>query len=93
MVLFKNTPSRNSVISVRNDKKNVAKNIVNAFIRYMRENHSEQDAAANRVLNLVEHLIRTLKYNNQLVTTIIDHSAHRGYFKQFLATSARGWVE
>lgn len=93
MVLFKSSLQSEKGARVRNDKKNIAKNVVNAFLKYVRENYSEDDANARNVVQAVTHLIETLKYNNQLITAIVEQATQREYFKQFLASYAPSWIQ
>ena len=81
MVLFKNKTLSNTLYSSRNDKKNIAKNVVNAFVKFMRHTHHEDDANARHVLQSVSQLTKTLKFNNQLISAIIEQSTPREYFR------------
>ena len=42
---------------------------------------------------LLELLVRQTKYNNHLVTLIIDDQALRYYFRDFLTESAPEWIQ
>lgn len=76
----------------KNDKKNIVKNVINAYLKYLRA-IKEEGKETEQQINLLKDLINAKKYNNQLVTSIITEESLRNYFKRFLVEEANAWLE
>lgn len=76
----------------KNDKKNIVKNVINAYLKYLR-NINEDSRETEHHINLLKDLINAKKYNNQLVTSIVTQEVLRTYFKRFLVEEANVWLE
>ncbi len=71
---------------MRGDKKNIAKNVITAFLNYLREGCEAQVGA-------LRALIDRTKFNNHLVSLVVANDELRPFFRAFLASSAPTWVQ
>lgn len=91
LVLFRSKQTRD-IVQIRGDKKNIAKNVVTAFLNFLRD--AKQDGEnCEPQMNTLRGLIDRTKFNNQLVTMIIGNEDLRPSFRNFLASSAASWVQ
>jgi hypothetical protein len=90
-VLFRNKITRD-VSQIRGDKKNIAKNIVTAFMNCLRDARQEGENCEPQ-LNALKGLVDRTKFNNQLVTLIVANPELRPYFRNFLNSNAASWVQ
>lgn len=88
--MFKNN-SRGIGLRDKGGKKNVVKNIVTAFLGYVKE-LKQEGMEIEKNIDLLKGLIAKTKFNNQLVSDIIKSDELRNYFREFLSQSATAWV-
>ena len=43
-------------------------------------------------IQTIKCLVKTLKFNNGLVTAIVENNLTRGYFKQFFSAKVAEWI-
>lgn len=77
---------------MRGDKKNIAKNVVTAFLNFLREAKQDGENCESQV-NTLKTLIDRTKFNNQLVTLIVANTDLRPFFRSFLNSNAAEWVQ
>ena len=71
MVLFRSRQTRDLAM-MRGDKKNIAKNVVTAFLNFLRDAKQDGENCEPQMAAL-RTLIDKTKFNNQLVTMIISN--------------------
>lgn len=91
LVLLKDSIFSGSEPMGKNDKKNIVKNVINAYQKYLKA-YKDEGKEVDYQLNTLKNLINAKKYNNQLVTAIISDEALRCYFKHFLTVEAGDWL-
>jgi hypothetical protein len=91
LVLFRSKQT-GDIVQIRGDKKNIAKNVVTAFLNFLRDAKQDGENCEPQMSSL-RGLIDRTKFNNQLVTMIIGNEDLRPSFRSFLASSAASWVQ
>lgn len=74
------------MVQLRGDKKNIAKNVITAFLNFLREGCEAQ-------VGTLKSLIDRTKFNNHLVSLVVANDDLRPFFRAFLASSAPQWVQ
>ena len=90
VVLFKDSLVMSSD-NFKKDKKNIVKNVVNSFLKFLRA-LKEKGRDLETEIEQLNKLISSKKYNNQLITSIIKEENLRACFKFFLSTEAQNWL-